>query len=266
MNIIHVTGTKGKGSTCAFVQGILSQYSEIQKIGLYTSPHLKSVRERIRLNGKPIEESKFARYFFEVWDQLEATTSPSNRFPEMGPGVKPGYFRFLTLLSFHVFMSENVDAAIYEVGVGGEYDSTNIVVSPVVTGISSLGLDHTNILGKTIEEIAWNKAGIFKNNVPALTVGQPPNAINVLQNRAKEKGTELCVVGSFPELSTIKLGLRGSFQTINASLAIELANRYLVFRGIKNTLNLDGKVARGLEQSSWFGRCQTIEDGNVTGY
>jgi folylpolyglutamate synthase len=160
MNVIHVAGTKGKGSTCSFVQSILSQ-SKIDgkkvKTGLYSSPHIMEVRERIRINGEPLSKLKFAEYFFNVWDRLEATKDAVEAHLQ-----KPAYFRYMTLMCFHAFKQENVDAAILEVGVGGEYDSTNIVPNPIVTAISSLGLDHQAVLGNTIEEIAWHKAGIIK--------------------------------------------------------------------------------------------------------
>ncbi|ANB11804.1 tetrahydrofolate synthase [Sugiyamaella lignohabitans] len=283
LNIIHVTGTKGKGSTCAFVQSILNQYRVespsigehgISKIGLYTSPHLKSVRERIRINGEPIAEEKFVKYFFELWDQLESTSSNEADFPDMIAGVKPVYFRYLTLLSFHIFLHEGVDTAIYEVGIGGEYDSTNIIVSPTATGVSSLGLDHTNILGNTIEEIAWNKSGIFKKGTPALTIPQPEggDAMKVLKERALEKaGRELTVVPVHPLIAngTAKLGLAGEFQKTNASLAVGLVTEHLRKLNIDSdnlaTANsLPPKFLAGLEAASWPGRCQTLKQGTIT--
>ncbi|KAG6854860.1 hypothetical protein C0991_012050 [Blastosporella zonata] len=98
----------------------------------------------------------------------------------------PGYFRFVTLLAFHVFLSLKVDATVLEVGVGGTYDSTNIVPKPIVTGVTALGIDHVTVLGKTLEEIAWQKGGIFKEGAPAITVNQPSEGLYVLQERAKE--------------------------------------------------------------------------------
>ena len=275
LNIIHITGTKGKGSTAAFTQGILSQYSDkLNMIGLYTSPHLKSVRERIRLNGKPISEEKFSRYFFEVWDRLDSTTSCEEKFPHMTSGQKPGYFKYLTLLSFHVFMQEGCNTCIYEVGVGGEFDSTNIIEKPTTCGVSALGIDHTFMLGDTIEEIAWNKGGIFKKDSPAFTVvNQPEGGLRVLQERADERGTTLSEVPVFNQLKNIKLGIAGDFQVSNASLAVALAYQHLVkLEHFKEPLVLSSNSAipdafiKGLQDTCWEGRCQTIVSNNITWY
>ncbi|KAF9176596.1 hypothetical protein BGZ49_006129, partial [Haplosporangium sp. Z 27] len=101
---------------------------------------------------------------------------------------KPGYFRFLTILAFHVFKQEKVDVAILEVGIGGAYDSTNIIKKPIVCAIAALGIDHVSVLGSTLGEIAWNKGGIFKSGVPAVSCQQPEEGLSVLQSRAKELG------------------------------------------------------------------------------
>lgn len=177
INAIHIAGTKGKGSTCAIIERILSQYrisGRPLKTGLYSSPHLMEVRERIRINGEPISKDLFAKYFFEIWDRLEESKGLGEASrkdgiaqqlgaDKTGPAWdKPGYFRYLTLMAFHVFLREEVDVGIFEVGVGGRYDSTNVLENPLVTGITSLGYDHQGILGKTLAEIAWHKAGIFK--------------------------------------------------------------------------------------------------------
>lgn len=278
LNAIHVTGTKGKGSTCAFVQSILSQYqtnkpdSPVGKIGLYTSPHLKSVRERICINGEPVSKELFTKYFFEVFDSISNSKTDLEQFPDMGEGIKPNYFRFLTLLSFHVFLREGVTSAIYEVGIGGEYDSTNILEAPTATGVSSLGIDHVAILGNTIEEIAWNKGGIFKHSAKALTITQPSGALKVLEERAKERKTELVVLDpSVSPVKDIKLGLPARFQYINATLAVGLAKEHLTKIGVKG-IDLDPqaplpeKFVKGLETATWPGRCQTLEEGKITWY
>ncbi|KAL8670690.1 MAG: hypothetical protein Q9224_007657, partial [Gallowayella concinna] len=230
---IHVAGTKGKGSTSAFVSSILTQYLPspsqpnplFNKIGLYTSPHLRFVRERIRINNEPISEELFAKYFFETWDQLDASARALGE--PTGKTAKPSYFSFLTLMAFHTYMREEVDTAIIECGIGGEYDSTNIIVNPSATGITSLGIDHVQLLGRTIEEIAWHKAGIMKPSVPAYTVPQLPAAHAVLKARAEEKQSQISVIHKNPLLDDIKLGLSAPFQYTNASLAIMLASAYL---------------------------------------
>ncbi|KAJ1641699.1 Folylpolyglutamate synthetase, partial [Coemansia asiatica] len=184
LNIIHVTGTKGKGSTCAFVNSILQQVDSPNKklkIGLFTSPHLIEVRERIQIDGKPISEELFAKYFYETYNRLRSKSPPLRKVSPTSPYM-PMYFRFLNLMAVHVFLSEGIDVAIMEVGVGGQYDSTNAVRKPVVCGIASLGLDHQSTLGSTIESIAWHKAGIIKDNIPAITVPQENTAMDVIRS------------------------------------------------------------------------------------
>ncbi|KAK9468676.1 Mur ligase [Lipomyces arxii] len=256
LRIVHVTGTKGKGSTCAFVGSILNECG-MSGLGVYTSPHLKSVRERIAVGGLPISEEKFARYFFEVWDMLA----------NAGVEVWPVYFRYLTLLSFHVFMQENVNSAVYEVGIGGEYDSTNVILHPTVVGISSIGLDHTRILGNTLQEIAWNKAGIMKRGTKAFSVEQKIEAWDALQARADEKSVELVKVPVYDIVHKTKLGIDAEFQKVNASLALALAREHLRVLGVyPSGLSEDefpAEFVRGLENTRWAGRCQTVVDGEV---
>ncbi|KAL8804305.1 MAG: hypothetical protein Q9182_002670 [Xanthomendoza sp. 2 TL-2023] len=266
-------GTKGKGSTSAFVSSILAQYLPspsqpnplFHKIGLYTSPHLRFVRERIRINNEPLSEELFAKYFFEVWDQLEASARALGE--PTGRTAKPPYFRFLTLMAFHTYIREKVDTAIIECGIGGEYDCTNIIVKPLATGITSLGIDHVQLLGRTIEEIAWHKAGIIKSGVPAYTVPQLPTAQAVLEARAEEKHSQLSVVHKNPLLDNVKLGLSAPFQYSNASLAVMLASASL--QTLPNPPSIDPLVKlppefiRGLEQVRWPGRCEIRREKRV---
>ncbi|CAA7259893.1 unnamed protein product [Cyclocybe aegerita] len=259
LNVIHITGTKGKGSTSAFTESIIRHSKPEWKTGLYTSPHLVAVRERIRIDGVPISESDFAKYFFEIWDRLVANQN-AGKVPTTPP--MPGYFRFITLMAFHVFLELKVDATILEVGVGGAYDSTNVVPAPIVTGITVLGIDHVFVLGKTISEIAWQKGGILKKGVPALTVAQPVDAMKVLESRAEElKASKLSVVSANSELSTLKLGLAGSHQVQNAILAVELARSFLEKQtGVAQDTILPISFQTGLVNTRWPGRCQTVVD------
>ena len=274
LNAIHIAGTKGKGSTAAFVSSILMRYlpqeqdmSLGQKIGLYTSPHLRFIRERIQINNEPISEEKFAESFFEIWDKLETAQSTSSNKTASQP-TKPMYFRYLTLMALHTFLKEKVSTAIIECGIGGEYDSTNILHKPSVTGITSLGIDHVAMLGSTIEEIAWHKAGIMKAGAPAFTAPQPPGAMAVLQSRASEKGVELKVANTHDEIDggAAVLGLDGDFQQINASLAVEIAASHLRSVGQTkiNTERLPAHFLQGLREVRWAGRCETRRERDLT--
>ncbi|XP_015795375.1 folylpolyglutamate synthase, mitochondrial-like isoform X1 [Tetranychus urticae] len=264
LNIIHIAGTKGKGSTCAYIESILNERG--YKTGLYTSPHVVSVRERIRLSGRPVSVDVFVKYFWEVTSKLADVD-------------KPGYFMFLTILSFYIFSKEKVDVAIVEAGIGGEFDCTNIVPKPVVTGITSLGIDHTSVLGDTLESIAWHKAGIIKPNVVCFTSSQPEPAMQVIHNRSVEKDTEVIIcprMENYENLTPYKinLGIDGHVQRVNASLALQIS-RYFHLKMTSAEINrkqlitlgkgfaLDKEEASGLVKTNWPGRCQLITKGRV---
>ena len=235
----------------------------IRRVGLYTSPHLRFVRERIQINNIPLSEELFARYFFELWDRFEEAARREGLPTDAS--AKPVYFRFLTLMAFHTYLCEGVDTAIIECGIGGEYDSTNIIQAPTVTGITSLGIDHVAMLGNTIEEIAWHKAGIMKVGAPSFTAPQPQGALKVLQNRAAERSVPLEVVGHHPDIDHIPLGLAADFQKSNASLAIAIASAHLrcVGRPISRGSPLPPAFLRGLAEVRWPGRCEIRREGNI---
>lgn len=229
-------------------------------IGLFTSPHLVAVRERIRINSSPISAPLFAKYFFEVWDALQGGGSAR-------PIPPPYYFKYLTLMSYHVFLREGVDTAIYEVGIGGEYDATNIADHPSVTGITTMGIDHAYTLGETLKDITWHKAGIQKPGVPSLTVNQLPDAMEVIENRAKERNVKsLKVVDLDTRLENVKIQPNADFQRSNASLAIALAETALQKLDPAFQLplhSLPREFVDGLEQVVWRGRCEKKVEGNI---
>ncbi|CAN6298883.1 unnamed protein product [Urochloa humidicola] len=261
LKVVHVAGTKGKGSTCAFTESILRSCGF--RTGLFTSPHLIDVRERFRLDGLDISEEKFIRYFWWCWNKLKDKT---------GSDVPmPAYFRFLTLLAFKIFSDEQVDVAVLEVGLGGKYDATNVVRAPVICGISSLGYDHMGILGNTLEAIAGEKAGILKKGVPAYTVPQPEEAMSVLMHRASELGVSLQVVQPLDpqKLEDQPLGLHGEHQYMNAGLAVALANTWLEKQGhldrihVKHSDTLPYHFIKGLSSACLQGRAQIVPDPQV---
>ena len=229
LRCVHVAGTKGKGSVCAFLTSILARCPAAGRVGTYTSPHLVSVRERILLDGVPIRRDLFARYFFEVWDALteaaraeaiaqlsSSPSSPSQPATKValseaqerelrGPATKPFYFRFLTILALHAFRCEGIRTAVVECGIGGEHDATNVLPPAAVTAsvVAQLGLDHVAMLGDTVPKIARHKAGVCKRGRRCFTRRLPSSSVEdgdatvdnevmrVLRGTACEKGAVL---------------------------------------------------------------------------
>ncbi|ORY44671.1 FolC bifunctional protein [Rhizoclosmatium globosum] len=256
LNVIHIAGTKGKGSTSALCDSILRRAFIVKSdgskrplvTGLFSSPHLIQARERIRLNGIPVSELVFSRRSKKSGRTLKALT------------LKPGYFRFLFLMSLHIFATTPTDAAILETGVGGEYDCTNIIEKPYVTGITSLGLDHQGLLGHTVAEIGWHKAGIMKKGVACFTAPQPADAMKTLQDRAAEKQIAEAITNE--EIESLKKRLKGAHQYINAAVAVAACREWVAVYNREHTdtqceLSEDA-IVKGLEGASWPGRAQTL--------
>ncbi|XP_046544917.1 folylpolyglutamate synthase, mitochondrial-like [Haliotis rubra] len=191
--------------------------------GEVSSPHLVSITERFLCDGKPVGTSLFKDHFWDIYNKLFKLRDSEDDMPHA--------FAFLTLLAFDLFLAQGVDALILEVGIGGQYDCTNIVERPAVCGITSLHVDHVQYLGNTLESVAWHKGGVFKPGTPAVTAPQHPRVMKVLENRAEEIGTKLYVA---PPLATydggpdpIRLGIPGHVQQVNASLALQMCNIWL---------------------------------------
>jgi folylpolyglutamate synthase len=272
LNVIHVTGTKGKGSTCAMTDSILHHLGF--KTGFFSSPHLIHVRERIRINSTPISEEKFAKYFFEVYNALLASVG--------SVASMPPFFKFMALLAFYVFLKEKVDVAIIEVGIGGEYDSTNVFLNPIVCGITLLDIDHVSVLGNTLPEIAWHKAGIMKKGSIAVGCEQASDAMKVIKKIAAERECQFYQVPKIDEHKILMNSiLPGEHQLTNLSIALQLVRIWLnktnnidAWPSIKLSLPFNGDILPGfsvpqefldgLKKCSWKGRGQILKKGNIT--
>lgn len=258
MNVVHITGTKGKGSTSALVEGILLQNNV--KTGFFNSPHLVEVRERIRINGKPISKLLFSKYYWEVKHALEISKKKYSI-------QMPSYFYLLTTLAYYIFKKEAVEAAIFEVGIGGAFDSTNVIKKPAVCGIATLDLDHVTMLGDTIEKIAWQKAGIMKPGVKTYTIPQAVGGMDILIQRAKELGSNLSIalpLKKYLNSEEIRLSMAGNHQKLNGSLAVALSREWLSkCRGIKFVdSKLDHKILKGLSIGKLNGRSHIVKYNN----
>lgn len=260
LNIVHVAGSKGKGTTATMTASILSQFlsreGPLKKIGIFTSPHVRTVRERIQIIKiesstprsecpQPISEREFARYFLETWDVLHSHHAAGD-FDDM-----LSYFPFLFAVALRVFFSEQVDVAIIECGIGGELDSTNVVGEQLVSGITTLELEHTDLLGNSLRSIAWHKGGIMRPGVCTFTVPQKPEAMEELERRAKDNNATLIVTNTFKTLSPDES--IGKWHTINAGLAENLATAVLRHFQISDA-NEEKKIAQSLHSHKLLGR------------
>lgn len=270
-SLIHISGTKGKGSTCSFIESILRRSG--YKTGSYNSPHLLKINERIKINGVPLADDLFAKYFYEIYHELKEGTKRDNI-------SMPTYFAFLTILGFHVFIKERVDCAIIEVGIGGQYDPTNVIRKPVVCGITTLDYDHTEILGKTIEDIAWSKAGICKPDVPLFTIlHDQSGALRVIESRAKDLGCPITVCKPLSSDHLTSIGIKGSAQLSNAALACQISKYFIDSQRDKQSVRklsldknevstdlskLDPVFQDGLSNSRLSGRCQIVKFPRVS--
>ena len=168
---VHVAGTKGKGSTSVFVSSILK--TEGYKTGLFTSPHIHKLTERIQIGSEEISKKKFSNSFYELWPLVQ-------QYNEKHSDDQITLFEFLTILAFYIFDKEKTDINVIEVGLGGTLDSTNIL-SPLISIITSISLDHTGILGNTLEEVALQKSGIIKPDKMTVIAPQQPEVLKILK-------------------------------------------------------------------------------------
>ena len=249
---IHVAGTNGKGSVCAFLESILTRSG--LKVGLYTSPHLFRLEERFRVGGSNITPERLSQLIMKIRKLVEA-------------GYELSYFEYTTAISMLWFAEEGVDIAIFETGLGGRLDATNIV-RPMISVITNVSLEHQAFLGPTIGDIAGEKAGIIKEGGLVVTAACHPDAQSVIEARAREAGARLFILGKdfhFHSkgcrnmdfgghglfLEDLSIGLIGAHQMENASLALMTCN---LLRDCFNLSITDDAIRNGLESVNWPGR------------
>lgn len=197
---VHVAGTNGKGSTCTVIASVLRAAG--YRVGLYTSPYVLEFRERIQLNGELIPKDVLCSVTRRVAEALETVNAR---------GLFPTEFEAVTAAAFLFYAQSGCDIAVLETGLGGRFDATNIIDSPIASVITSVSLDHTAVLGETVGKIAWEKAGIIKPNRPVITsVRQPREASEVIEKCAKENGSELITVDDAKMFETVSETLFGS--------------------------------------------------------
>lgn len=231
LRFIHVAGSNGKGSTCAMLAQILREAG--YRVGLYTSPHLKQYNERIQVNGKSITDRALSRLVAKLKRHHKRQT----------------FFEFFTALAMHYFAEQKVDVVVLETGLGGRLDATNIV-APLISVISSISLEHTDILGNTIEKIAWEKAGIIKRHVPVVT-SVKGRALTIIRRIAKAHHSP-CI--SAPRSYSAKMGLRGKFQQENAALAAAAARELNQRKLLRIPPIPLAAIQRGIARAKWPGR------------
>ena len=265
---VHIAGTNGKGSTSAFIAGMLQAAG--YRVGLYTSPHLVSFTERIRINGKNISEKKVVELAGRVRNGYQGPQATSET-----AALNPTFFEVTTAIAFSYFAEEGVDIAVVEVGMGGRLDSTN-VIAPLVSVITNIDMEHTEFLGGTLELIAAEKAGIIKQGVPVVTGAAQPAVLRLIQKQAEAARSRLHVLGRDFSSEQIRPGRRqqfdyrgiresfagltisllGPYQVTNATLALAAVE---CLRGSGMAVP-EQSVRAGLEQAYWPGRLERVAE------
>jgi len=263
---VHIAGTKGKGSTCTMLAHMLRACGF--KVGLYTSPHISDVRERIQVNNEMISQAALTRLICQAEPIIERMVTE-----------KPTFFEIFTALAFQHFADEHVDIAVIETGMGGRLDSTNIM-KPAVCGLTSISMDHMHQLGATLAKIAGEKGGILKANIPAISVHQAPEAKRVLKKMAKETQaplmftgddiefsyrvessrtagchTRICLTTARSRFEHLPVPLLGEHQALNCGLALALLDE-LKNQGMKID---DNAAVQGLAKVYLPGRMELIK-------
>ncbi|MBR5539077.1 MAG: bifunctional folylpolyglutamate synthase/dihydrofolate synthase [Clostridia bacterium] len=261
LKCIHIGGTNGKGSTSAFLTSILRTAG--YKVGSFTSPYVRTFNERIAINGEPVDNGILAEVVEYVRPYADAMED------------RPTEFELISAIGFEIFKRENVDIVVLEVGMGGRFDSTNVIESPLVSVITGIAFDHMGILGDTLAKIAWEKAGILKKNCPAVLAELQSEAREVFDREAKEKGSELFTVSpseivlkeislrgitmDYKERKNIKTSLIGEYQQRNIALVCEVVD---MLRTVGYDVSEDA-LYRGIAAAKWPARFELLMDDPV---
>lgn len=265
MKIIHVAGTNGKGSVCAFLSSILCRCKK--NTGLFISPHLIDITERISINGKNVSRDEFAGSFNRIKCIVEEMKTKGYSHP--------GYFEYLFLMAIDIFDKENVEYAVLETGLGGRLDATNAINSPKVSVITSIGLDHMEILGDTIEKIAGEKAGIIKPFTPVIYQGGNSSVNKVIEAKAKENNSktvkcsyndykiirktdnciDFCVLSGYYLDNVFSVPFIAEYQVKNAVLALKAVE---MLEDIKEDTE---NIREGISGVIWHGRMEQVMSG-----
>lgn len=265
LKFIHVAGTNGKGSTCAFISSILVEQG--YKVGLFTSPYLEEFTERIRINGKNIPEKELAKVTEIVKSKVDIMLSEGKSHPTE--------FEIVTAIAMLFYKLEKTDYVVLEVGLGGRLDSTNVIPAPLVSVITPIALDHTEYLGDTLDKIAFEKAGIIKNNSIVVAHPQKKEAMDVIEKVTGDRGSKLLIVPieeaeieKYDEFGVkfninlfdekycdLEIGLLGKHQVSNAVVALTC------IKALKKYYEIDiseKSIRNGLKNTKWSGRLEVL--------
>lgn len=258
LSFIHIAGTNGKGSTAAMLDSILRAHGYVT--GLYTSPHLVKYNERIKVDGNDISDDEF----------LELTRVIADASEKMED--KPTVFEKLTAMAFLYFAKKKCDYVVLEVGMGGEYDSTNVIKTPLVSVITSIGMDHTEQLGDTLQKIASTKAGIIKKGVPCVVINQDPDVIDVIKRKCYSTDSP-CIVARDSSLKVVssdfdgiiikstslsknaRVSLCGEYQINNIALVLTVARLLSITDKIELS---EESICKGLGSVAWPARFEIL--------
>ena len=242
--VFHVAGTNGKGSTCAFLRAAVEASG--RSVHMFTSPHLVRFNERIRVAGRLIDDALLADLLGEVLDASGA--------------IEPSFFEATTAAAFLAFSRTPADAAVIEVGLGGRLDATNVIDRPLVCGIAAVGIDHQQFLGLSLAEIAGEKAGIAKHDVPLVVLAQPDEGEAAILRVAKERGAPVILEGRDWAIDpTLRSSLLGEHQVRNANLAWQM-----IFAQDRLPIGRASFLS-GLTSTRWPARFQELAPGPLTG-